>query len=118
MEGPRLDMTCVQGTTFRYVITYLDEAEAPVNLTGYTAVMHVRSTVKSTTTLLQLSSSFGGITITPLEGKLELRVSPTRSAALPAVKGVYDIKLISPGGQDAIQLLGGNFIIKAQVTRT
>ena len=116
MEVPRLDMSCSQGATFKYVVRLLDENGQPVNLTGYTAAMHVRATQKSPTTIIQLSNTIGGISIDPLAGVLELRISPTRTAALPASKAAYDLKLTAPGGTDAFFVLEGAFVIKGKVT--
>jgi hypothetical protein len=57
MAAGQYDITCEQGATFARTLQWLDENEVAVDLTGYTARMHVRKTVKATTTLVELTTS-------------------------------------------------------------
>jgi hypothetical protein len=122
------DITIYQGTTFRKVIIWNDDQDPPQprNLTGYTARMQVRPGVNRETTeapLIDLTTG-DGITITGVEGKIEIVISAAETAALdfaPAVGavsgiGVYDLELVSGSGE-VTRLLQGNVTLDPEVTR-
>lgn len=115
MAAGQYDITCEQGATFTRTLQWLDENEAPVDLTGYTARMHVRKTVKSATTLVELTTANSRIVLTPLTGTLDLILTATETAAL-ADSGVYDLELVSPGGV-VQRILEGKFTLSREVTR-
>jgi hypothetical protein len=115
MAAGRYDITCEQGATFARTLQWLDENEAPIDLTGYTARMHVRKTVKSATTLIELTTANGRITLTPADGKLDLLLTATLTAAITD-GGVYDVELVSPGGV-VTRILEGKFTLSREVTR-
>lgn len=117
MAAGAYNMTCEQGATFRRTFTWLDETEQPVNLTGCSARMQVRATHKAPTTWLSLTTALnGGITLTPLEGKITMVLSATATAALPVGKGVYDLEVVMVNG-DVHRVLEGTFTVKPEVTR-
>lgn len=111
------NITCNQGATFSRTITWTDAARNAINITGYTARMHVRSLVTSATTIIELTTANGRITISgPTAGQVTLTISATDTAAIPADKYVYDLELVSPAGV-VNRIIEGNFVVKAEVTR-
>jgi hypothetical protein len=104
-----------QGATSRTTLTLRDEA-GPVDLTGYMARLQVRETVGSPTTLLDLSTSSGGISIDGPAGSLTLLLSDEATAALTWRHGVFDLEITSPGG-DTTRLLKGEITVDPEVTR-
>ena len=111
------DIMCEQGATFRKTFTWLDENEQPINLTGCSARMQVRSAYKSTSTWLSLTSgSGGGLTLEALTGTITMVITATTSAALPINKGVYDLEVVQTNGE-VTRLLQGSFIVSPEVTR-
>jgi hypothetical protein len=119
MAAGRLDLTIEQGATFKRTLLLKqgDGASAPaVNLTGYTARMQIRADVDSTTVLIALTTENGRITITPLDGRLDLLISATDSAALAFEAGVHDLEIVSSGGE-VTRLVQGKAKLSKEVTR-
>lgn len=105
-----------QGATLSRVITWRDSARNPYNLTGYTARMHVRSTVESASTIIELTTTNGRITLGGATGQITLTVSAADMVSLTPGKHVYDLEIVSPSGTVS-RLVQGNFAIRAEVTR-
>lgn len=111
------NITCNQGATFSRTLTWTDVARKAINITNYTARMHVRSLVTSGTTIIELTTENGRISVSnPTAGQVTLTISATDTAAIPADKYVYDLELVSPLGV-VNRLVEGNFVVKAEVTR-
>jgi hypothetical protein len=111
------NITCNQGATFSRTLTWTDVARKAINITGYTARMHVRSLVSSVDTLIDLTTENGRITISnPTAGQVTLTISAVDTATLTPDKYVYDLELVSPTGV-VNRLVEGNFVVKAEVTR-
>lgn len=116
MTAGILDITIEQGATFRRVLTWQDENETAIDLTDYTARMHIREHLASSTPLATLTTENGGIAITAALGKLTLSLSATVTDTLAVQGGVYDLEVESPTGV-VTRLLQGNIIIERSVTR-
>ena len=110
------DFTIYQGATFARVITWKDEADALIDLTGYTARMHVRESVDADTAFITLTTENGGITLGGAAGSITLSISAATTAALTQTSGIYDLEMISGGGV-VTRLLQGAVIISKEVTR-
>jgi hypothetical protein len=110
---------CNQGATFTRTLTWTDSAKKARDLTGYTARMQVRSSVESSSVIVELTTVNGKITLgttTDTKGQVTLLLSATTTAALTPGQYVYDLELVSAGGE-VTRLLEGNFVVKAEVTR-
>lgn len=93
------------------------EYQAPVDLAGYEARMQVRPTVESADVLVSLTSEPGGGIVLDNVGKRVLvSLSAAETAALPALRGVYDIEMVSADG-DVELLAFGRVEIIPEVTR-
>lgn len=88
----------------------------PIDLTGYTARMQIRSDVDSDTVLVSLTTENGGITLGGTDGTVTLLISATATAALTWDEGVYDLELVSSGGV-ATRLVSGRIAVSDEVTR-
>lgn len=107
-----------QGSTFSRTVLWRDPAKKPILMEGYTARMHVRSSVDSTDTVLELTTENGGITLHRTNGNISLYVSDDEMASIPEDKYVYDLELIAPSANLYVyKLLTGNFVVRAEVTR-
>ena len=116
MTAGILDFTIEQGATFSRIITWKDENDTPINLTGYTARMQIREHLASAGTLAELTTANGGIIINAALGKLTLTLSATATDALTPSRAVYDLEVESSGGV-VTRLLQGNILIERSVTR-
>lgn len=88
----------------------------PVDLTGFTARMQIRESLESTTTLEELTTENGGITLGAAAGTVALLISATDTAALDFSTAVYDLELISGAGI-VTRLLYGDITLAEEVTR-
>ena len=136
--GARLDLEMRRGARFYQQLAYQDSDGAAPDLTGYTARMDVRARTDiapaaAGTPIMQFSTTPSGaqgtITLgsapTTLDGGTEatlvtLAASSTLTAALSPTTGgaehVYDLELVSPGGEGDV-LTSGYVTILAEVTR-
>jgi hypothetical protein len=104
-----------RGATFSEQVEWKDESGTPVNLTGFTARMHMRETLEVADPFLTLTTENGGITLGGLAGTIQLLASATQTTAISATSGVYDLELVS--GANVTRLLEGLVIISPEVTR-
>ncbi len=104
-----------RGATFSEQIEWKDESGTPVNLTGFTARMHMRETLEAADPFLTLTTENAGITFGGVAGTIQLLASATQTTAITATSGVYDLELVS--GANVTRLLEGLVIISPEVTR-
>ena len=121
MPAAKLNLQIEQGTTWKHALqlkqpALLGQAAQPVNLGGYSARMHVRAELPSTVVLVELTSSNGRITITPATGELMLTLSAAETAALSFEAAVYDLEIVSAGGE-VTRVLQGKVTLSLEVTR-
>ena len=106
--------TVTNGATGAYISGGL--AYAPVNLTGYTAELQIRSLPSSPDAVLTLNTSNGGITITALTGNIEVHATATQTRNIDEGTYYYDIEITSPSGI-VTRLAQGQVVISPEVTR-
>lgn len=111
------DICIFQGATFNQTLFYeTGEPSAPVNLSGYTAKMHIRSKPESKALILELSTNNGRIVLNEATGSIRLFISASDTAFLSSCdKAVYDLELTT--GSVTTRVLQGNVIISPEVTR-
>lgn len=110
------NITCEQGATFTRILTWKDSNGLPVNLSGYTARMHVRKDYESQIIVLELTTENGRISIIPNIGRITLSVDDTTTSQLVPSSYVYDLELVSSSGT-VTRLVEGAFVVKPEVTR-
>jgi hypothetical protein len=125
MAAGKLDLLIEQGADFDHSLivkqgkatTQAELAALPVaDLTGYTARMHIRSVIESTIILIALTTENGRIAITPLDGKIDMTISAIDTAALNFEAAVYDLEIVSSGGE-VTRLVQGKVRLSKEVTR-
>ena len=101
MAATKHPLKIEQGTDFSdltYWKTGTSLADAtPVNLTGWTARMQIRSRIDSPTVLKELTTVNGGIVLGGALGSIEIKMTNAETAALTWVSAVYDLELVAPG---------------------
>lgn len=111
-----------QGATFRKAFSWKSGVPAtPVDLTGCTARMHIRTEIDATAVLLELNTENGRIAIAPLDGRVALTISAadTKGAALLQLveqPGVFDLEIIHPD-LSVTRLVQGKVKVSKEVTR-
>jgi hypothetical protein len=107
---------CNQGATFRRELTWTDSSNVAINITSYTARMHVRANVNANTTLVVLTTENGRISLGGTNGKVNLLIDAETTANIIPGLYVYDLEMIS-SGNEVTRLIEGNFKVTAEVTR-
>ena len=106
-----------RGATFSEQIEWKDENGVAIDLTGFTARMHMRDTLEATTPFLTLTTENGGIALGGTAGTVDLLASAAATSAISATSGVYDLELVAGDGVMVTRLLEGLVTISPEVTR-
>lgn len=114
MPAGKVDLEIDKGATYNKTFYWKDSAGAAIDMTGYTAKMHIKQNISSTTVIAELTTENGGITITPLEGKIELYISDEDTALITQLSGVYDLNLMLSG--DLKKFVRGSVSFPASIT--
>lgn len=127
-------MTWTRGATAEEKFDYTDSSGAPINLTGYSARMQIRTlagqygTTSTTTLLLELTTENGMLFWdTAAVGTLRLKVGEIDTIALnpsnaKKLKLAYSIEVYKPEtapatGNYVIPLIGGKITVLGETTR-
>lgn len=116
MAAATYDFDIEQGATLLKPIVWKDSTGTPVNLTGYTARMQVRSSTASPDVLLEMTSTNGKIQITPSTGTVTLVFSAATTAAITWKRGKYDLEMVSSDGT-VTRLIEGQISVSQEITR-
>jgi hypothetical protein len=103
-----------QGSTFNEAVIYKQADGTPVDLTGWAARMQVRRNIADAATLLSLTDG-DGLTITAVDGRIDIEITATQTAAIMAGTCFYDLEIYS--GAVVRRLIEGRMIFRAEVTR-
>jgi hypothetical protein len=110
----KYNMICPQGTTFSKQLKYTID-NVPVDLTTYAARMQVREKYTSKTSVINITTENGGITLGGDEGTIDLYISDEVTSLIFAKDYVYDLELVS--SSNVYRLIEGKFIVTPEVTR-
>ena len=113
------DIIIQRGGTFIYpILIWNDNRLTRKNLTGFTAELKIKRKLPNgelePTSIIELTTENGGITLGGLEGTVDLYISATNTATLPSANAFYDLKLIN--GASVETALSGTATIKDTVT--
>ena len=110
------DLTIPAGATYSQTLNWKTGSPAAfVNTTGFTARMQLRTSYSAASASLELTTVNGRISLTNA-GVITLSLTATETAALAAGRSVYDLELVSSGGQ-VTRLLEGVVTVSPEVTR-
>ena len=129
VEPARLDFVVRRGSTLRRSITWYSDpvwtdrtetelntgASTPVDLTGYTGRMQIRSDDRNNTLIQELTTENGGLAFGGVAGTITFFISDTDTEAITEDDSVYDFEVIEPGG-DVVPFLAGKFTMQDQIT--
>lgn len=108
-------ITMDQGATFTLDLIYKDSAGQIIDLTNYTAAMQIRNSYESSTPVLSLTTSNGGISITGNQGKISILATAIQTAAITAGSYVYDLEITL--GTVVSRIIQGPVNVVPEVTR-
>jgi hypothetical protein len=110
------DLTIPAGATYSQTLNWKTGSPAAfVNTTNFTARMQLRTSYSAASASLELTTANGRISLTNA-GVITLSLTATETAALAAGRYVYDLELVSSGGQ-VTRLLEGVVTVSPEVTR-
>lgn len=116
MSAGEHDIDIEIGATFFLNVTWEDEDENPIDLTGYDARMQVRKKYTSTTSLLSFTTGAGTITLGGAAGTIAVKGLATVTELVTEKYGVYDLEMIAPNG-DVYRILKGVVNFDPEATR-
>jgi hypothetical protein len=130
MAAGKYNFTIEQGATVDFEIQYKDSNNKPVDLTGYSGRMMIRSNFadNTPTTYLTLSSSLNsdgtGLNFSgsrnskpPTSGSIGIYIAACTSSALTFVTARYDLEIYSGSNCPyTVRLLEGQVNLSKQVT--
>ncbi len=88
----------------------------PINLTGFTARMQIRSKLEDTVVIHELTTENAGIVIDNTEKTIKLNITPEATALFTFTNAVYSLELISSGGE-VTPFSNGSIMLIKEVTR-
>jgi hypothetical protein len=91
------------------------EYNQPVNLSGFTGRMQIRSKLEDTTVIKELTTENGGIVIDNVSKTISLNISATDTAAFSFQTAVYSLELVN--GAVVTPFASGNIALIREVTR-
>lgn len=115
MRAGTYNITIDQGTDWSLVLTLTNSDGTLVNLSGYTARMQIRRDYDSATVVMDLTTQNGRIVLGGAAGTITMSLTAALTSTITR-NGVYDIELVSAGGQVS-RPLRGDVILRREVTR-
>jgi len=88
----------------------------PINLTGFTARMQIRSKLEDTVVIHELTTENAGILIDNVEKTIKLNITPEVTALFSFTNAVYSLELASSGGE-VTPFASGSITLIKEVTR-
>ena len=111
----RYDLRIDQGSDKKLTLIFKDSEKHVLDLTGYKAYMQARIHPAVQEVVLELSTENSLITITPLQGRLDIRFPKDITSSIRATKYYYDLELVSD--DETVRVIEGNLTITPEVTR-
>jgi len=106
------DIAIDQGATYRLRLTYNDPNGSPINLTGMSARMDIRTNIGGTL-ILALRSPSSGITLGGAAGTIDIELTADQTALLTK-NAVYDLELVN--GSEVTRIVQGSVTLDFEVT--
>jgi hypothetical protein len=110
------DFTIDKGEKFTRTLTWRDENDNAINLTGWTARMQIRRTHYDDPPLVELTTANGRIALGGTAGTITLTIAADLTTAITVSSGVYDLELVNPSSEPT-RLLKGTITFTPEVTR-
>ena len=117
MAAAKLKLLIEQGATFRKLLTWkAGTPQVPVDLTGCTARMQLRTEIGASVPLVTLTTENGGIVLGGVAGTIELIITAASTAGFTWTTAVYDLEVVMANG-DVRRLVYGPVTVSLEVTR-
>ena len=118
MAAGTYNISIEQGTTYQLDIVWKDSLATPIDVTGYTSRMQMRTTKADSNVLCELTTENGRIVMGTTDGKNTLNLRSEVTAGFSFVSALYDLEVISPAATPVVtRLLQGTITVDPEVTR-
>lgn len=109
------NITCEQGATFTRTFTIYNPDKTIFDLTGFSGRMQVRRDFDTTTSMIDLTTANGRMSMTPSLGEITINLTAAETATIPR-DGVYDLEIFKADGT-VHRVVKGLFKLDKEVTR-
>ena len=117
MAAALFDIVVEQGAKYERIFSWDDLNSTPIDMTGWTARMQIRSVITSDVVLADLSTENGGITLNYGGiGLVRLLIRTKETSKFDWSAGVYDLEVYDLDFE-CYRLLKGKIKVDPQVTR-
>jgi len=117
VDADNLILTFIDASCFRpYESGGYVKYNEPVDLTGFSARMHIRKTKASLVPEVTLDDASGDIVLDNVAKTIKIIISDTDTAALTISKGVYDLELVSPSNE-VFRIMEGSVTVSKETTK-
>jgi hypothetical protein len=106
-----------QGADWYLTVTYENPNGTPINLTGYSAALQLRSLPSDATAVLTLTTANTGIAITALTGVVAIHATATQTRAIDEGTYYYDLEITDTFTSVVTRLVQGQVVVSPEVTR-
>lgn len=113
MAAADYDLLIEQGATFDLSIVWKDNADTPIDITGYSARMQIRKTYDSAPIISLTNGS--GIVLGGVAGTIDITITDEQTTAIDILRGKYDLELELAGV--VTRLIQGTVEISREVTK-
>jgi hypothetical protein len=104
-----------QGADWYLSVVYEAPNGTPINITGFTAALQLRTSPLARTAALTLTTQNGGISITGATGTVSIHATAAQTMALVPQRYSYDLELYN--GSIVTRLIQGTIQVSAETTR-
>lgn len=112
MTAGNLTINCTKGSALSVDLLVKNPDQNVSDLTYWSSRMHVRRTVASADTVIELTTSNGRLSHNNRTGTITISLSSEETGSIAADTYVYDLELVSTGARAAVlRLVKGNFIV-------
>jgi len=122
MAAAQYDFQLEQGVTYKKHLLYSDSLNQPIDLTGWSSRMQIRTRVTDVIPTVSITSDAATsdvntlITMGGTAGTLDVYMSDIVTSGLNFKTAVYDLEIVAPNG-DVTRLISGTITLSLEVTR-
>jgi hypothetical protein len=108
MTAGLYNFTCTKGSALNIVITLKNPDQTKPNIQNWTSRMQIRSTVESSSTMMELTTENGRLVNNVDNGTITVALTSSETNTFTS-SGVYDLELVEPNSNTILRIVQGNF---------
>lgn len=109
-----VDFEIDQYASFQTTITWTEDDGTPIDMTGYTVKMDIKTGYDGNL-ILSLDSADDSITVVEASGQMTFVITPSQTASFNFVRAFFDVVATSPDGF-ATRVIEGTFLLNKGIT--